>query len=85
MQRLYTIAQKRNKDILLYALGPVVNIYKKWGFEYCKEWPPIEGDIGAIMRKRIRTDGVVDQYVGLEWDGTSFSRGDKAKTTTTTR
>ncbi|KAI8360610.1 hypothetical protein B0O80DRAFT_207902 [Mortierella sp. GBAus27b] len=84
MQRLYTIAQKRNKDILLYALGPVVNIYKKWGFEYCKEWPPIEGDIGAIMRKRIRTDGVVDQYVGLEWDGTSFSRGDKARATTTT-
>ncbi|KAF9351517.1 hypothetical protein BGX34_000518 [Mortierella sp. NVP85] len=80
MKRLYNIARKRNKDVLLYALGPVVNIYKKWGFEYCKEWPPIEGDIGAIMRKRIRTEGVEDQYVGLEWDGTSFSQGSKAKT-----
>ncbi|KAG0355985.1 hypothetical protein BC939DRAFT_500621 [Gamsiella multidivaricata] len=73
IDRLHKIAKKRNKDILLYALGPVVGVYKKWGFEYCKEWPPIEGDIGAIMRKRIRTEGVVDSYVGLEWDGTRFS------------
>lgn len=80
MKRVYAIARKRNKDVLLYALGPVVSIYKKWGFEYCKEWPPIEGDIGAIMRKRIRTEGEVDKYVGLDWDGTSFSQGSKAKT-----
>ncbi|KAF9434585.1 hypothetical protein BGZ76_007776 [Entomortierella beljakovae] len=73
MERINKIARKRNKDILLYALGPVVGVYKKWGFEYCKEWPPIPKDIGAIMRKRIRTEGVVDSYVGLEWDGTCFS------------
>ncbi|KAF8927824.1 hypothetical protein BGZ58_010093 [Dissophora ornata] len=73
MERVYKIARKRNKDILLYALGPVVSVYKRWGFEYCKEWPPIPGDIGVIMRKRIRTEGVVDKYVGLEWDGTCFS------------
>ncbi|KAF9171275.1 hypothetical protein BGX20_007847 [Mortierella sp. AD010] len=73
MERVYSIARKRNKDILLYALGPVVDVYKKWGFEYCKEWPPIPKDIGVIMRKRIRTEGVVDRYVGLEWDGTGFS------------
>lgn len=85
MKRLYNIAKKRNKDVLLYALGPVVNIYKKWGFEYCKEWPPIEGDIGAIMRKRIRTEGVEDHYVGLEWDGASFSQGSKGAAKTTTK
>ncbi|KAF9999396.1 hypothetical protein BGZ79_007006 [Entomortierella chlamydospora] len=73
MERVYNVARKRNKDILLYALGPVVDVYKKWGFEYCKEWPPIPKDIGVIMRKRIRTEGVVDRYVGLEWDGTGFS------------
>ncbi|ORZ12107.1 hypothetical protein BCR41DRAFT_371926 [Lobosporangium transversale] len=73
MERIYKIARKRNKDILLYALGPVIGAYKKWGFEYCKEWPPIPKDIGVIMRKRIRTEGVKDEYVGLEWDGTGFS------------
>ncbi|KAI1291644.1 hypothetical protein EDD11_008806 [Mortierella claussenii] len=73
MDRIYRMAKKRNKDVLLYALGPVVGMYKKWGFEYCKEWPPIPKDIGVIMRKRIRTQGVIDRYEGLEWDGTGFS------------
>ncbi|ORY92387.1 hypothetical protein BCR41DRAFT_402596 [Lobosporangium transversale] len=73
MDRILKIAQKRNKDILLYALGPVIGAYKRWGFEYCKEWPPIPKDVGAVMRKRIRTEGVKDEYVGLEWDGTGFS------------
>ncbi|KAF9919844.1 hypothetical protein FBU30_010468 [Linnemannia zychae] len=73
MARIEALAKLRNKDILLYALGPVVKIYQKWGFQYCKEWPAIPKDIGVIMRKRIHTKGVVDDYVGLEWDGTCFS------------
>ncbi|ORY96106.1 hypothetical protein BCR41DRAFT_375753 [Lobosporangium transversale] len=73
MDRILKIAQRRNKDILLYALGPVIGAYKRWGFQYCKEWPPIPKDVGAVMRKRIRTEGVKDEYVGLEWDGTGFS------------
>ncbi|KAF9100003.1 hypothetical protein BGX29_000060 [Mortierella sp. GBA35] len=73
MGRIEALAKLRNKDILLYALGPVVKVYQKWGFKYCKEWPAIEKDIGVIMRKRIATKDVVDDFVGLQWDGTGFS------------
>ncbi|KAF9194327.1 hypothetical protein BGZ50_006418 [Haplosporangium sp. Z 11] len=73
MGRIEEIAEKRKKDILLYALGPVVKIYLQWGFKYCKEWPADPKDIGVIMRKRIATKDVIDDYVGLEWDGTGFS------------
>ncbi|KAF9586709.1 hypothetical protein BGW38_007542 [Lunasporangiospora selenospora] len=72
MTRIFELAEKRKKDVLLYALGPVVKLYQKWGFKYCKEWPAIEKDIGVIMRKRVATKHVVDDFVGLEWDGTKF-------------
>ncbi|KAF9429792.1 hypothetical protein BGZ94_009486 [Podila epigama] len=72
MDRIISWAKKRDKDILLYALGPVVKVYEKWGFKYCKEWPAVPDDIGAIMRKRVKTADVVDDYVGLQWDGTKF-------------
>ncbi|KAG0029585.1 hypothetical protein BGZ81_003599 [Podila clonocystis] len=73
MDRIIAWAEQRDKDILLYALGPVVKVYEKWGFQYCKEWPAIPDDIGAIMRKRVKTAGVVDDFVGLQWDGTKFA------------
>ncbi|KAF9214003.1 hypothetical protein BGZ59_004471 [Podila verticillata] len=73
MDRIIAWAEQRDKDILLYALGPVVKVYEKWGFTYCKEWPAIQDDIGAIMRKRVKTAGVVDDFVGLQWDGTKFA------------
>ncbi|KAG0346925.1 hypothetical protein BG004_000509 [Podila humilis] len=72
MDRIVHWAKKRDKDIILYALGPVVRVYEKWGFNYCKEWPAISGDIGAIMRKRVKTAGAVEDYVGPQWDGTKF-------------
>ncbi|KAG0050992.1 hypothetical protein BGZ83_004243 [Gryganskiella cystojenkinii] len=73
MERIKKLAMQRKKDVLLYALGPVIDVYLKWGFEYCKEWPPIPNDVGAIMRSRMATRGVVEDYDGPTWNGTSFS------------
>ncbi|KAG0236397.1 hypothetical protein BGW42_003555 [Actinomortierella wolfii] len=77
MDRICDLAEKRGKDILLYALGPVVHIYRRWGFRECKEWPVQEEDFGIIMRKRIATKDVVDDYdCGMVWNGNSFTKVD---------
>jgi len=72
MERIKKLASERKKDVLLYALGPVIDVYTKWGFTYCKEWPPIPNDVGAIMRGRVHTFGVADDYEGPKWNGTEF-------------
>ncbi|KAF9971526.1 hypothetical protein BGZ73_005532 [Actinomortierella ambigua] len=80
MERIVELAEKRGKDILLYALGPVVPVYRRWGFRECKEWPVQEEDFGIIMRKRVATKNVVDDYdCGMVWNGAGFSRVDASK------
>ncbi|RUS14505.1 hypothetical protein BC937DRAFT_93710, partial [Endogone sp. FLAS-F59071] len=53
MLRLLELARWRSKDVLLFALLPVVDFYRRWGFEECPEWPYIEGDAGVILRKKV--------------------------------
>ncbi|RUS16394.1 hypothetical protein BC938DRAFT_476595, partial [Jimgerdemannia flammicorona] len=53
MMRLLELARWRHKDMLLFALLPVVNFYCRWGFEPCTEWPYVEGDVGIILRKKV--------------------------------